>query len=193
MSRKTLVVVAVFAAMILATGSAIALTGNAAVSHYGPVTVVPSDTSDFTSSGTLISGWYWLRDTALTNVAVWKFSGLPTAKGVAKSNRIYLRFNTLVTNKASGGSGYNASVWISYISAKGKVVKSLITLHNLHPEILDPRNTSGFGYDAYGYLSVPVSSIPTGGKLAVTMKRGVSTKRHVAANADTCTAEYLTP
>ena len=193
MSRKTLIVIAVLAALLLTAGTAIAVAVESTAGHYGPVTVIASDTSDFTSTGTLIAGWYWLRDSGLTDQATWKFSDLPTTKGVAKGNRVYLRFSSLVTNKASGGSGYNATVWVSYVGAKGKTNKRLVTLRNLHPEIVDARDTSGWGYEAYGYLAVPVATIPTSGDLTVVMKRGAMTKRHVAANADACTVEYVKP
>jgi hypothetical protein len=186
MNKRTMLILAIAVGVVmLIVGIAFA-----ASTSYGPVTVVSA--KSFTSNGSSISGWYWLRDAGLNAKAEWTFENLPTKKGAVKGNKIFLRFDPLVTNQANGGSGYDATVLITYTAKKG-LAETRVPMKNNHPEIEDPRNTSGWGYSASGYFSIPVTSIPDNGKMTVVMKRYTSTKKHVAANNGACTIEYLKP
>ncbi len=172
---------------VLVAGAGIAL---AAVSSHGPVRVVSADS--FTSDGDPIAGWYWLRDPALRNKAVWHFSELPTSTAAAKNSRVILRFDPLVTNKANGGPGYDANVVVSYKARNGVTYRHYVTMRNLHPEMKDPRDSGGWGYQAQGWTAVPVTRVPASGELTVTVTRGRATRTHVAANEAACTVEWLT-
>lgn len=186
MSRKWLIACAVCAVVLLSAAVAFAV-----ITSYGPVRVAAAES--FTSTGDEISGWWWLRDSMLDDTARWEFEGLPTAAGVAKYNRVYLRFDPLVTNRAGGGAGYDASVHIIYRGRNGAIYRHTVKMRNLHPEMKDVRDSGGWGYSAMGSFSIPVSRIPADGKLSVIMRRSSATRYHVAANAGACTVEYLVP
>ncbi|MDZ4169240.1 MAG: hypothetical protein U1E26_06245 [Coriobacteriia bacterium] len=184
MNRKVLIGIVVCAVLLASVGVAFA-----ALTSYGPVRVVSADR--FSSNGDSIVGWFWLRDTQLKNTATWHFSALPTTAASAKNSRVILRFDPLVTNKAGGGSGYDANVLVTYKGRSGATYRRLVTMRNLHPEMKDPRDTGGWGYQAQGWMSVPLSHIPASGELTVTVSRHRATKTHVAANQGACTVEYL--
>ena len=184
MKRKAWLGALVVVALVAATGVAWAV-----LSSYGPVRVISADTFD--SSGDLISGWYWLRDASNTDTATWTFTDVPTTTAGAKNSKVYVRFDPLVTNKASGGPGYSTTVRISYKDRSGKTVKHSLALKNTHPELKDARDSAGWGYQAAGYFSIPVTKIPKSGQLAITMKRLSGKGYHVAANEGACTIEFL--
>ncbi len=111
---------------------------------YGPVCVLSADS--FNSSGDLIDGWYWLKDVEYGQYGKWTFSDLPTSTSDGFTS---IRFDTLVTNKASGGSGYSTGVKVYYDQHNpDNFAKVLLT--NLHPEFQEPRHTKGWGYSAIG-------------------------------------------
>lgn len=183
--NRKLIVAAVICAVLLA-GVGVAY---AALSSHGPVRVASADS--FSSDGDEIAGWFWLRDTALKDKAVWHFSELPTTTAAAKNSRVILRFDPLVTNKASGGPGYDANVLVSYKARNGVTYRHMVLMRNLHPEVRDPRDSGGWGYAAQGWTSVPISRIPASGELTVTVSRHKATKTHVAAQSGACTVEWL--
>lgn len=184
MSKRLLTGILICAILLAGVGVAYA-----ALATYGPVRVISADT--FASNGDAIAGWYWLRDSALRHTATWHFSGVPTTTASAKNSRVILRFDPLVTNKASGGSGYDANVLVTYKGRNGVLYRHLVTMRNLHPEMKDPRDTGGWGYQAQGWTTVPVSRVPASGELTVTISRHRATKTHAAANQGACTVEYL--
>lgn len=161
----------------------------AALSSFGPVRV--ESATSFVSTGDLIADWYWLRDSGKTATARWTFTGLPITSGIAKNNKVYVRLDPLVTNRASGGAGYSTSVQLSYVSRAGITYRRTVNMANLHPEMKDTRDSSGWGYQASGVFDIPVSRIPLDGSLVITMKRVSATKYHIAGNEGACTIEYL--
>ncbi len=184
MNRKVLFWTVICAVLLASVGIAFA-----AVASHGPVRVAGADS--FSSDGDLIAGWYWLRDPALRTKATWHFSELPTRTADAKNARVILRFDPLVTNKASGGPGYDANVLVSYKAKNGVTYRHHVMMRNLHPEMKDPRDSGGWGYQAQGWTVIPVSRIPASGELTVTISRDRATKTHVAANEAACTVEWL--
>lgn len=57
----------------------------------------------FSSSGDYIQGWYWLRDSYLTDREEWTFKGIPEGSG-----ELQFDLRALATDKASGGPGVDA-------------------------------------------------------------------------------------
>lgn len=186
MRKRWLIVCAVATAVLLSAGVAFAV-----VSSFGPVRVASADA--YASNGDLISGWHWLRDPQLAHYARWDFSELPTKTADARSGKVVLRFDPLVTNKAGGGSGYDATVLITYKARNGLVYRHSVRMKNDHPELKWAGNTNGWGYSAMGYTSVPVARIPLDGKLTVYMRRTPATRYHVAGNEGAATVEWLKP
>ena len=151
---------------------------------HGPVKVLFADT--FTTNGDLIGVWYWIRDAGYAQYGRWNFSGLPTS---TSDGFVYIRFDVLVTNKASGGSGYSTNVKIYNPSTPAKFV--IVRLYNLHPEFQEPGYTvDGWGYQAMGWIKVPVTAIPPTGKISIELKRFLPNTEHVAVNQNACTIEW---
>ncbi len=151
---------------------------------YGPVCVLSADS--FNSSGDLIDGWYWLKDVEYGQYGKWTFSGLPTS---TSDGFIYIRFDALVTNKASGGSGYSTDVKVYYDQHDPDNFAEVL-LTNLHPEFQEPRHTKGWGYSAIGWIEVPLKIIPESGELSIELKRLSPHTEHVAVNKECCTIEW---
>lgn len=151
---------------------------------YGPVCVLSADS--FNSSGDLIDGWYWLKDAEYGQYGKWTFSDLPTN---TSDEFIYIRFDALVTNKASGGSGYNTDVKVYYDQHNPDNFAEVL-LANLHPEFQEPIHTKGWGYSAIGWIEVPLEIIPESGELSIELKRLSPHTEHVAVNKECCTIEW---
>jgi hypothetical protein len=100
----------------------------------------------FQSNGDLISGWNWLR--APGHTATWKFDA--TALQSARYGSVYLNFAPLVTNGVNGGSGYRTSVRLTVTGVSVKPRTTSISLYNPFRPI-DPSDSSGLGYQTYGY------------------------------------------
>jgi hypothetical protein len=184
MNRRLVIVGAALGVLLLTATVAVA-----ALSSYGPVRV--ESATSFASTGDLIAGWYWLRDPSKTATATWTFTGLPVSSGIAKNNKVYVRLEPLVTNRANGGAGYSTMVQLSYVSRAGHTYRRTVNMVNLHPEMKDSRDSSGWGYQAFGVFDIPVSRIPLDGSLVITMKRVSATKYHIAGSEGACTVEYL--
>jgi hypothetical protein len=160
-----------------------------AVSH-GYVQVVAADT--FSTDGDFIGGWYWLRDAAFQQYGKWEFSGIPSAGVVG--NCVYIRFDPLVTNTVSGGSGYSTLVSVIFTKKGGGTITKCVLIVSTHPEFQEPRYTQdGWGYAAFGWIKVPVKQVPVDGKMTVTLVRKKCHPYHTAVNDGACTIEYVTP
>jgi hypothetical protein len=84
------------------------VTGAVPVAAPGP-SPTPNQTADsFTSNGDLISGWYWLGDSAGQQYAQWVF------RHTDAGGPFRLELEMLATNQADGGSGYPARFWLTY-------------------------------------------------------------------------------
>ena len=64
--------------------------------------------SEFSSTGDLIQGWYWLRDVDKQETARWVFTGVPEGKD------LILHWTVLATDRADGGGGNNAKFIVFY-------------------------------------------------------------------------------
>ena len=164
--RAMLVALAALLALIVVPGPAWASAGALGASTY-------------TSSGAEIAGWNWVRGTGQT--ATWTFdvAGLSTAQ----PNSIYLNVNALVTNGVNGGSGYSAyAVKFTVACDTGRQLLVVKLANPFKP--MDPANSNGLGYAAYG----PSSSFLSLGKFAgcstltVTTAYPFTSGRHIAFN-----------
>ena len=133
----------------------------------------------FTSNGSLISGWYWLRDADYAAYGEWDCQGLATDQDAT------INLQTLVTNKASGGSGYSSPVKVTYTNPTADQSQTVqIYLQNPLPEP-SPADSHGEGYPTTGYLVVPRAYLGAGGALRIRLERFSPNPYHVAVNANT--------
>jgi hypothetical protein len=133
----------------------------------------------FTSNGSLISGWYWLRDADYAAYGEWECQGLATDKDAT------INLQALVTNEAGGGSGYSSPVRVTYTnpaSDRSQIVQ--VYLQNPLPEP-SPADSHGVGYPTTGYLVVPRAYLGAGGALRIRLERFSPNRYHVAVNANT--------
>ena len=111
------------------------------------------------SGGDPIAGWYWLRDSAYRDEGVWECTGLPVDAPLP------ITLTALVTNRASGGSGYSAPVRVTVTDpAGGPEWAAQVYLQNPEP-IQNPQNSHGAGYPTTGYFVLPASYLGPGGTL----------------------------
>ena len=134
--------------------------------------------TSFTSNGDRISGWYWLRDQAYQASGQWVFKNLdPQAQDTT------LFFDLLVTNGVSGGSGYSMPLKITLTnpgSGESKTFEDVIA-QNVLPE-QNSANSQGYGYQAYGSLTLPAGFINHSGGLDVIIQRPEGHPYHLAVN-----------
>ena len=146
----------------------------------------------FTSNGDLISGWYWLRNSA--NTAEWTFD--VTALQGIPGGHVYLNLSGLATKGVNGASGYNGALQLRFVGIK--TVNSSISLQNpFRPRELrnlPMKPTNGIGYAVAGAVSVPTS----GFKGATTMKIIASRSNsyavrdvHIALSKDAALIAYV--
>jgi hypothetical protein len=138
----------------------------------------------FTSSGDLISGWYWLRDPQYLQTAVWTFDQLPA------SGDITLQCEALATDAANGSRDEDAHFYLSYgraaTSTEGPLFYGQIdvTLPNVSTDS-DP-----LGYACRGNVTIPRSDLRGAQNLAIMISRSASTSGltpidgHVAFRAE---------
>lgn len=110
----------------------------------------PSTTSAtaFSATGDLVSGWYWLRDTAHQSAATWQFTALP-ATGDLK-----FVVEVLATDAADGERGLSARFYFAWRPTAGDWSGRLpVTLPNVSPPA-DP-----VGYTCRGTVTVPRSMV----------------------------------
>ncbi|MEZ5116975.1 MAG: hypothetical protein R2737_11990 [Candidatus Nanopelagicales bacterium] len=145
-----------------------------ATAHAAAYTAPPAS---FSSSGDQISGWYWLRSTGQS--ATWTFSKAAIAGH--KRSSVHLNVSALVTNKASGGSGYSATAKF-YVSSGRQTQTVVVYLRNPFRPI-DPDFSNGVGYAAYGAASSPLKTALIAdpeSTITVTVAYPFPSKRHVA-------------
>lgn len=132
------------------------------------------DPVNFTSNGDNIAGWHWLRSAGHT--ATWTFR-TSDFQGVSK---IYINFAPLVTNGASGGSGFSTSCRVTVEG--GSTINTTIPLSNAFmPQ--DPADSGGLGYMAYGHSGAIMASVYAGvSELKITIAYPFASGRHVAVN-----------
>ncbi len=106
--------------------------------------------AEFSSSGDLINGWYWLRDRGYEHSAQWIFIGL--SPGTADFT---LDLDVLATNGANGGPGVDAEFFLRYgippLNGHDGLLlgRKHIVLANAH----DPADATG--YSCRGRVTIP--------------------------------------
>jgi hypothetical protein len=137
--------------------------------------------ASFTSTGSVIADWSWVRDPGQT--ATWTFDVAPLA--TAQSSSLYLNVNALVTNGVNGGSGFTATGVKFTASCNGKSQVLTLSLNNpFKPR--DPANSGGVGYAAYGSSSAAVNlkRFPGCTTLTISTAAPYPAGRHVAFRQD---------
>lgn len=145
-----------------------------------PITTVATNQTGnsvaFASTGDPISGWYWLRDSALKQYAEWTVKGVPQTGSL-----IEVAVEALATNRASDGRGFDAEFTVYYGLPSNKdnlslMEKQVVTLPNISPES-DP-----VGYTCQGKFFVPHLLIGQNDELYIKILRGAESDNHIAVN-----------
>ena len=134
---------------------------------------------DFQSNGNKISGWYWCRSGG--HYAEWTWEPASSVPSKACIN-----FTLLVTNKASGGSGYGCNVKVQILDLNGNVLQTgTAKIYNpFKPQI--SQNTGGLGYYAYGAYCLKTTNlnlVKTGFKVRI-LWPPTNKKYHFAAKLE---------
>jgi len=122
--------------------------------------------TSFASDGDLISGWYWLRDSAHEQTSLWAFQTLPSTPG-----DIVLYLQVLATDRVDGPRGVEARFYVAWAtpSADGLPGPWLgrlpVTLPNVSPA------TDPVGYTCEGTLVVPRATLGDATRLVVQITR----------------------
>ncbi len=124
-----------------------------------------------------ISGWYWLRDSALKQYGEWTIKNILATGAV-----LQVDLKVLATDTFNGGRGHDAKVTVYYGLPSNKdnpsmLEQQVITLPNTSPAS-DP-----VGYTCEGKLYVPHLLIGQNSELYIKIVRGTASDNHVAVNA----------
>lgn len=135
----------------------------------------------FRSNGSLIQGWYWLRDSALQHYAEWTFENIPPG-----NTDLTLDITALATNQVSGGRGFSATFRLIYgfpgSGTMGGVFQTAeITLPNVSPPN-DP-----VGYTCHALVNIPRSFIAGATTFFFRIERISPNDNHVAFNQESIT------
>ncbi|MDD5015642.1 MAG: PPC domain-containing protein [Atribacterota bacterium] len=135
----------------------------------------------FRSNGSLIQGWYWLRDSALQHYAEWTFENIPSG-----NTNLILDINALATNQSSGSGGFSARFKLIYgfpgSGSMGGVFQTIdVTLPNVSPPS-DP-----VGYTCHGLVTIPRSFIAGATTFFFRVERITPNDNHVAFNQESIT------
>ncbi len=131
--------------------------------------------TSFHSNGDCISGWYWLRDAALSHYAEWEFRDIPAGSG-----DLTLDITALATDRVSGGRRFDAVFRMSCGVPGGDALwTQIVTLPNISLDS-DP-----VGYTCRGTVpDVPRAVLAGGSRLLVRVERVAAGDHHVAFNAE---------
>jgi hypothetical protein len=122
--------------------------------------------TSFVSDGDLISGWYWLRDAAYKQSALWAFQTLPPT-----SADIMLHLQVLATDRMDGPRGIEARFYLAWATPgadglPGPWLGRLpVTLPNVSPA------TAPVGYTCAGTLAVPRATLGNATRLVIQITR----------------------
>lgn len=122
--------------------------------------------ASFASDGDLIFGWYWLRDTAHEQTALWSFPVLPPTQG-----DIVLHLQVLATDRVDGPRGIEARFYLAWAtpSADGLpgpwIGRLPVTLPNVSP------STDPVGYTCEGTQTVPRATLGGATRLVIQITR----------------------
>jgi len=132
----------------------------------------------FRSNGSLIQGWYWLRDSALQHYAEWTFENIPSG-----NTNLTLDITALATNQADGGRGLPAKFKLIYgfpgSGSMGGVLQTAdVILPNVSPSS-DP-----VGYTCHALVSISRSFIAGATTFFFRVERISPNDNHVAFNQE---------
>ena len=135
----------------------------------------------FRSNGSLIQGWYWLRDSALKHYAEWTFENIPSG-----NTNLTLDITALATNQADGRRGFPARFKLIYgfpgSGSMGGVFQTIdVTLPNVSP------STDPVGYTCHGLITIPRSFIAGVTTFFFRVERISPNDNHVAFNQESIT------
>jgi hypothetical protein len=120
----------------------------------------------FVSDGVFISGWYWLRDAAREQTALWLFDRVPAGAGA-----LTVSLDVLATDRADGDKGVDARFILAWArSGKGGTPgpwlgSRAVTLANTSA------GAESTGYSCTGTISLPRASLGAAGSLVVQISR----------------------
>lgn len=176
-----------FAALTAAIVSTAALGVSAALPTVASATAMTEGASTYTSNGSEISGWNWVRETG--NYATWNFDA--DSLDEARSKTVYLNVNALVTNGTNGGSGYSADSVKFLVTCGSKSYKSKVKLSNPYRPV-DSQNSNGVGYSAYGASSSPLKfkSFTACDEITVRVAYPFLSGRHIAFKKESVVLGY---
>jgi hypothetical protein len=134
--------------------------------------------TEFSSTGDLITGWYWIRDYSLQHYAEWTFEGIP-----AGTEDLTLEISALATDRVNGEGGFPAEFLLSYGVLGSESIENLletqiITLPNVSPPD-DP-----IGYTCRGEVTIPRAALHGGSTLFLRAVRTLPDASHVAFNRE---------
>jgi hypothetical protein len=179
---RTRAVVAMAALTLTVSALVLAACGKTQTETPAPVPLPPSTTptlapspsptpsfltaTSFVSDGDLISGWYWLRDAAYKQSALWAFQTLPPTSG-----DVMLHLQVLATDRMDGPRGIEARFYLAWATPgadglPGPWLGRLpVTLPNVSPA------TDPVGYTCAGTLTVPRATLGNASRLVIQITR----------------------
>lgn len=143
----------------------------------------------YSSNGADISGWNWVRGPG--QQATWTFDIAALAPASARS--VHLNVSALVTNRASGGSGYSAKGVKFLLSCDPARRPTRVAVNLFNPfRPLDPADSGGVGYAAYGSSPTFARLLRSPGctTLTVTTAYPYSAGRHIGFRSDSVTLGF---
>jgi hypothetical protein len=142
------------------------------------ITLQGYEANKFYSNGSLINGWYWLRDSALQHYAEWIFQDIPSS-----DDDLILDITALATDKVNGRRGFPATFrlicWFPGAQRRGRVFQT--------KEILLPNISSSddpVGYTCQSLITIPRSLVTGANTFFFRVERLNPDDNHVAFNQE---------
>lgn len=141
--------------------------------------------TSFESNGNKIAGWYWCRSSS--HYAIWTFQ-----TSAVYPKEACINFTVLVTNKASGGSGFDCNPTVELLDLNGVLLETRkVKLINPFRPIWSS-NSGGLGYTAYGsFCSKHICKIMQTGGFKIRVIWPPSPKYHFACKKTSATLAYI--
>jgi hypothetical protein len=135
----------------------------------------------FRSNGSLIQGWYWLRDSALKQYAEWTFENVPPG-----NTDLTLDITALATNQADGGRGFPAKFKLIYGFPGSGLMGGVFQTMEVNLSNTSPRSDP-VGYTCRGLVMVPRSFISGASTFFFRIERISPNDNHIAFNKQSIT------
>jgi hypothetical protein len=147
-----------------------------------------------------IDGWYWMRSATYVDSGTWRFADFDRSV-LSSSNPLVVYLTPLVTQAASGGSGWSARIKVKVTQQCASTVVTLanrtIQTTNRFP-LKTTASTGGVGYQNYASFTVSKSVFKCAtGTVFVVVTRDSTYKvsgyrPHVGINQDAVTLHWYT-